>query len=161
MDTIDPFFTTQGDIRATKSDSKSDSNNDPVVDDEEKDPVVDEVNVDLIFSPGHMTDVDRSLKDPDDSDSMKEIDSNPDPVVVETVVDDSELESTPDPVLVELEVGPAVVGNKVKYNPKPNGQEYRSKPKSKKKKRNQRLWNNNKKKIRWKDQPHTHSFPDH
>ena len=55
-------------------------------------------------------------------------------------------------------MGPAVVENNKRYHPKPNGKEYRSKPK--KKKRNQQQWKNNKK-IRWKDQPHIPSFPDH
>ena len=80
------------------------------------------VDIDLIFSPGHMADVHRSLKDPADSDSKKDLDSKPYPVVietetvVETVVDDSEPESTPGPVVIESKVGPAVVGNNVQYN---------------------------------------------
>ena len=69
-------------------------------------------------------------------------------IEVDPVVVDSEIDSKADPVVVESEVGPAVVGNTVQYKPKPNGKAYRSKPKSKKKKGNQRLWNNNKKKIR-------------
>ena len=74
--------------------------------------------------------VTKSLKNPDKSDSMKQRDSEPDPVVVETVVDDLALDSTPDPVVIESETGPVVVklevglvgvGNKEQYNPKPNG----------------------------------------
>ena len=85
--------------------------------------------------------VTKYLKDPDESDLMKQRDSKPDPVVVETVVDDLALDSTPDPVAIESEtgpvvikseVGPAGVGNKEQYNPKPNGQASRSKPKPKK-----------------------------
>ena len=63
-------------------------------------------------------------------------------------VGDLEVDSKVDPVVVESEVGPAVVENNERYHPKPTGEEYRSKPK--KKKRNQRQWINNKK-IRWKD----------
>ena len=64
-------------------------------------------------------------------------------------------------VVVKPEVGPADVGNNKQYNPKPNGRASQSKPKPKKQKRNQRPWYNNKKKIRWKDQLSTPSFPDH
>ena len=73
-------------------------------------------------------------------------------------VNDSKVDSKVDPVVVESEVGPAVVEDNERYHSKPNGKEYRSKPK--KKKRNQQQWRNNKK-IRWKDQPHVPSFPDH
>ena len=92
-----------------------------------------------------------------------ELDSKPDPVKIEpeTVVDNSEFDSMLDPVVVELEVSPVVVGKNSNCKPKPNGQAYRLKPKTKKKKGNQRHWNNNKKKIQWKDQPHITSFPDH
>ena len=101
--------------------------------------------------------VTKSLKDPDRSDSMKQRDSKPDPVVVETVVDDLALDSKLDPVVIESEtgpvvvepeVGPADVGNNEQYNAKPNDRASQSKPKPKKQKRNQRPWNNNKKKIR-------------
>ena len=40
FDTIDPFYTPQGDIRATKSDSKSDSTDEPIGSDSTKDPGV-------------------------------------------------------------------------------------------------------------------------
>ena len=106
-DMIDSFYNDQGDIRATKSDSKVD----PAVVDSEVGPVV----------------------------------------------GDSKVDSKVDPDVVESEVGPAVVENNKRYHPKPTGEEYRSKPK--KKKRNQRQLINNK--IRWKDQPQIPSFPDH
>ena len=138
-DITNSYYNDQGDIRVTKGDAvvdpkikddPSDSNNDSVVND---------ADIDLIFSPGHMADVDRSLKDPADSDSKKELDSNviePE-TVVETVVDDSKLESTPDLVVIESKTGP-VGGNNVQYKSKPNGQASRSKSKTKKKKGEQR-----------------------
>ena len=68
-----------------------------------------------------------------------EVDSRVDPVVVESEVGsvtvDLEVDSKANPVVVELEVGPAAVRNK-RYQPKPNGKEHQSKPKKKKKKRN-------------------------
>ena len=68
-DAIDPFYTTQGDIRATKSDSNDESNGsgspkDPGTSNLTKDPVVNDTSKDPAAYD--------SLKDPVDSDSKKE-----------------------------------------------------------------------------------------
>ena len=46
---------------------------------------------------------------------------------------DSKVDSKVDPAVVDSEIDPAVVGNNERYHPKPTGEEYRSKPKKKKK----------------------------
>ena len=46
---------------------------------------------------------------------------------------DSEVDFEVDPAVVDSEVGPAVVEFNEQYHPKPNGEEYRSKPKTKNK----------------------------
>ena len=101
--------------------------------------------------------------------SESKVDSKVDPAVVDSevgpAVGDSKVDSKVDPAVVESEVcpavesevGPAVVENNGRYHQKPTGEEYRSKPK--KKKRNQQQWINNKK-IRLKDQLQVPSFPD-
>ena len=142
IDITNIFYNDQGDIRVTKGDAIVDSKFkvDPVVVDSEFDSKPDPVVIEI---------VDSKIKvDPVVLDS--EFDSKHDLVTIE---------SKADPV-VESEVGPAVVGNNIQYKPKPNGKAYQSKPK-KKQRRNQRQWNNNKKKIRLKYQPHVTSFPDH
>ena len=86
LDTIDPFYTTQGDIRAIKSDVKNKLEIEPT-------------DIDLIFSPGHMADVDRSLKDPVVNDTAKDVvvdDIVKDPVAVGS---DSTKEPTKDLVV--------------------------------------------------------------
>ena len=150
LDTIDPFYTTQGDIRATKSDLKSDSENEPVGSDSTKDPVVDDVNIDLIFTPGHMAEADHSLKDPDNSDSKKE--STKELVVDDTAKDVIVNETLKDPVAHDPTKDPVVNDSEKKPN------RYRPIPKKKKKKK--RSWNNNKK-IKWSSDTKLASFPTH
>ena len=112
-DITNSYHNDQGDIRVSKGNAVVDPKIKVDPSDLNSNPVVDDVNIDLIFSPGHMADVDRSLEDPADSDSKKELDSNviePN-TVVETVVDESELESTPDPVVIESKTGPVGENN--------------------------------------------------
>ena len=89
-DITDSYYNDQGGIRVTKGDTVVvlQTKGDPYISSNNQ--VVDDADISLIFSPCHMVDVDRSLKDPAGSESKKKL---------ETVsVDDSTHELPPDPV---------------------------------------------------------------
>ena len=94
-----------------KSDLKRNSEIKPAGSDSTKDLVVDNADIDLIFSPGHMADVDCSLKDPVVDNTAKDV------VVDETLKDPVAHDPTKDTVVSDSEKKPS---------------RYRSKPKKKK-----------------------------
>ena len=133
-DAIDPFYTTQGDIKATKSDSKDEP-----------------VNINLIFTPGCMAEGDRSIQqrlaEKDNSDSTKDpvvSDSMKDPVVGDTTKDPATRDSLKDPVVIDL---------------RKEASQHRSKPKIVRKKK-KGGWVNNKK-VKWTTDTKPPALPTH